>query len=284
LKKYFLNVFQNILKDAKRNPKEAAFIVKFGIGIKMSDRRRKYHKEKGEEAPKILIGTLDGNCNYFCRECYKRNNKKIIDGQQDILNSMQWKKIINRARNLGVITFVFAGGEPLKRRDILNEAAKVKSIVFPTVVSVDSVTDGDINFFNENRNIVPVIRLNGNCDMEAQQFVKLAKVLFKAKIYYGVIIDVDKKNIKMAVSNEFVDGLWKNGCKAVIFTEKDDVLDNVDRQFLKKNEKILRKSYSNVLFYYISKDDKQANTCLGSGKEVYQINSNGNINKCIYRK
>ena len=134
-----LNVFQNILKDAAKNPKEAAFIVKFGMGYKMSERRRKYYKEKGEKVPKVLVGSLNSNCNFFCRGCYRRNNTKIIEEKENTLSRGEWRKILRRAKDLGVISFVFAGGEPLKRKDILYEAAKVKSIIFPTFISLDSI-------------------------------------------------------------------------------------------------------------------------------------------------
>ena len=286
LKQYVLNVFQNILKDVKRNPREAAFIVKFGIGMKRSERRRKYYRENGEEVPKVLIGSLDSNCNYFCRGCYKRNNKKIIEGQGNSLSISQFKKIIGRAKELGVVSFVFAGGEPLKRKDILQEASKVKSIIFPAVISISSISNDDIKFFNENRNIVPIIRLKGNEAGEAEKFVKLAKSLFNKQVYYGVLLSVNKKNMERAVSTDFVDSLYRNGCKALLFAENvtESIIDNTDREFLKKKEKILRKSYENIFFYYINENDKKVNRCLGFDKEVLQINYKGTMNKCIYIK
>ncbi len=286
LKQYVLNVFQNILRDVKRNPREAAFIVKFGIGMKISERRRKYYKENGEEVPKVLVSSLDSNCNYFCRGCYRKNNKKIIKGQGNVLSSSQFKKIIARAKELGVMSFIFAGGEPLKRKDILFEAAKVKSIVFPTVISVNSISNEDVSFFNENRNIVPILRLEGNDKKEAEKFVCIAKKLFKKQIYYGVLLNVNKKNIKESVSVEFVDSLYKSGCKALLFAENvtDSVIDDVDREFLKKREKILRRNYEKIFLYYINENDKKVNRCLGFDKEVLQINYKGNMNKCIYMK
>lgn len=286
MKQYVLNVFQNILKDAKRNPREAAFIVKFGIGMKRSQKRREYYRENGEEVPKVLVSSLDSNCNYFCRGCYKKNNKKIIEGQGNSLSSSQFKKIIGRAKELGVMSFVFAGGEPLKRKDILCEAAKVKSIVFPTVISVNSISNEDVRFFNENRNIIPVLRLEGNDKGEAEKFVCIAKTLFKKQIYYGVLLNVSKKNIKESVSIEFVDSLYKSGCKALLFAENvnDSIIDDVDREFLKKKEKLLRKSYNNIFFYYINENDKKVNRCLGFDKEVLQINCKGTMNRCIYMK
>lgn len=286
LKKYVLNVFQNILKDAAKNPKEAAFIVKFGMGYKMSERRRKYYKEKGEKVPKVLVSSLNSNCNFFCRGCYRRNNTKIIEEKENTLSRAEWCKILRRAKDLGVISFVFAGGEPLKRKDVLYEAAKVKSIIFPTFISLDSIGEEDLKIFHENRNIVPVLKLKDNKKKETEDFINLVKVLNQKQIYYGVMLNVNKENLKGAVSKEFVDTLAKNNCKALLFAENinEKVLDDEDRKFLEKSEKILRKSYDNILFFYINEKDKKVDKCLGFDEEVFQINCQGKMGRCIYIK
>ena len=284
LQKYVLNVFQNILKDASKNPKEAAFMVKFGMGLKMAKRRRRIYKEKGENVPKIIIGSLNSNCNFFCRGCYKRNNRKIVYEDKNTLNSSEWRKIIAKAKNMGVLYFAFTGGEPLVRKDVLKEAAKVKSIVFPTFISSETITEDNISIFNENRNIVPVLRIKGRDKNESDFYIKAVKTLYNYGIYYGTVVNINKQNLAKATGREFIDKICSYGCKALIFIEdvKKDVLDDNDRELLVKKEKYLRKNYSNMLFFYINEKDKKVNKCLGFDNEIFQINFKGNVQKCIY--
>lgn len=284
MQKYVLNVFQNILKDASKNPKEAAFMVKFGMGLKMAKRRRRIYKEKGENVPKIIIGSLNSNCNFFCRGCYKRNNRKIVYEDKNTLNSSEWRKIIAKAKNMGVLYFAFTGGEPLVRKDVLKEAAKVKSIVFPTFISSETITEDNISIFNENRNIVPVLRIKGRDKNESDFYIKAVKTLYNYGIYYGTVVNINKQNLAKATGREFIDKICSYGCKALIFIEdvKKDVLDDNDRELLVKKEKYLRKNYSNMLFFYINEKDKKVNKCLGFDNEIFQINFKGNVQKCIY--
>ncbi|SFU57066.1 4Fe-4S single cluster domain-containing protein [Clostridium sp. DSM 8431] len=286
MQKYVINVFQNILKDATKNPKEAAFIVKFGMNLKMAKRRRRIYKEKGERVPKLIIGSLNSNCNFFCRGCYKRNNKKIIYDNENTLSISEWRKIIARAKNMGVLSFAFTGGEPLGRKDILYEAAKVKSIVFPTFVSVETITEDSISIFNENRNIIPILRIKGDRKNESELFIKAVKTLYKYKIYYGVIVNLNKKNLYEATGKEFIESVYNYGCKALIFAEdvNNNIIDDNDREVLIKKEKYLRKNYSNILFFYINEKNKKVNKCLGFDNEIFQVNFNGNMENCIYLK
>lgn len=58
------------------------------------------------------------------------------------------------------ISFILlAGGEPLLRFDVISEAAKHKSILFPIFTNGLFVADKYMELFDKNRNLLPVIIL-----------------------------------------------------------------------------------------------------------------------------
>ena len=73
----------------------------------------------------------------------------------------EWENIFGQAEELGISFILLAGGEPLLRRDLVEAAAGHSSIIFPIFTNGTLIDDVYTKLFDENRNLVPVISIEG---------------------------------------------------------------------------------------------------------------------------
>ena len=124
------NIIGKTLKSAAKNPREAAFIMKFALSQKKAQKVRLQHEDDGRHIPPFLIASITKRCNLFCKGCYARANNSSY-GNLGELSLLRWHEIFQEATELGISFILLAGGEPLMRPEIIKEAAKFKKIVFP---------------------------------------------------------------------------------------------------------------------------------------------------------
>lgn len=65
---------------------------------------------------KVAYIHITQSCNLDCKYCY---NKKNLNKSRVELTTEQWYDVIDKLRNVGVTEFVFTGGEPLLKRDVV---------------------------------------------------------------------------------------------------------------------------------------------------------------------
>ena len=83
------------------------------------------------EVPPFLIASIATACNLQCKGCYARKNGIAADPdapQKTTLSPDQWRAVFDEATSLGINFCLLAGGEPLTRRDILEQAAAVPNL------------------------------------------------------------------------------------------------------------------------------------------------------------
>ncbi|MEL7658343.1 MAG: 4Fe-4S cluster-binding domain-containing protein, partial [Bacillota bacterium] len=113
-------IVENALKASLKNPREAAFLVKFLNASKKAETRRIQMERSGNHIPPFLIASIATKCNLFCKGCYARANQLCHDNAEDgQLASHEWHRIFEEASSIGVSFVLLAGGEPLMRRDVI---------------------------------------------------------------------------------------------------------------------------------------------------------------------
>ena len=170
LAKYMTDSIANIMAKAYlnvlSNPREARFIHRMQKQFSASSHRRaKLLEEDGTVVPPFLIASIATTCNLQCKGCYARKNGIAAPDNQprrQTLTPAQWRSIFAEAAEMGVNFALLAGGEPLTRRDLLEQIAQVEEIIFPIFTNGTMLGASYLEFFKQHMNMIPVFSLEGD--------------------------------------------------------------------------------------------------------------------------
>ena len=167
IQRYMTGGVERIVADALRatvkDPRESAYMLKFASASKKASKKRAVAEAECEHIPPFLIASITSSCNLRCAGCYSRCNEATTDNKPvDQLSGEEWKKIFDEAQELGVSFILLAGGEPLLRWDVIQEAGKKPGILFPIFTNGTFIVEKHMELFDQCRNLVPVISIEGN--------------------------------------------------------------------------------------------------------------------------
>lgn len=292
-------VIKSALKATLKNPKETLFMTEFALATKKASDKRKKAEENGEHIPAFLISSITSSCNLHCAGCYSRQNHACSDEEPvDQLSSEDWNKIFQEADELGISFILLAGGEPLLRWDVINEAAKHKNILFPIFTNGIFVADRYIDLFDQHRNLVPIISIEGDKTTTDSRrgngvYDKVMESMSKIKekdLIFGVSVTVTTENMDEVYSREFIDKLLELGCKAIVYVEfvpvteeaKHLAPDNAAREIMNKKLDELRTDVEDMVFISFPGDEKSSGGCVAAGRGFFHINSHGGAEPCPF--
>jgi len=110
-----------------------------------------------------LIASITSKCNLHCAGCYSRCNHATLDSEPvSQLTSEEWLRIFSEADDLGISFILFAGGEPMLRRDIIEAAGERQNILFPIFTNGTFIDDRYLTLFDHCRNLIPIMSIEGN--------------------------------------------------------------------------------------------------------------------------
>ena len=301
LQNYLADGVEVILKDAMhatlKNPKESLFLIRFSKHARKATKIRKRYEKDGQNIPVFLIASITSSCNLHCTGCYSRANNACSDDEpQNQLSDDDWHNIFKQAKDLGISFIVLAGGEPLLRQDVLIKASEMSEILFPVFTNGTLLDEKNLELFDENRNLVPIISIEGDQDVTDlrrgegvyNHIVNVMELMKENNIIFGTSLTFTKRNISSLVSNEYIDKLHDFGCKVVFFIEyvplNEDTTDlaptDSERELLFNEINRLRREYDDMLFLSFPGDEKTSGGCLAAGRGFFHINSNGGAEPC----
>ena len=135
IQEYMTKGVERVVADAVRatlkNPKESAFMLGFAKASSRASTKRKKAEQLGEHIPPFLIASITSKCNLHCAGCYSRCNHATVDSEPvRQLSDEEWFKVFDEADDLGISFILLAGGEPMIRRGVMEEAGRKKNILF----------------------------------------------------------------------------------------------------------------------------------------------------------
>ena len=292
-------VVREALQATLTNPKETLFLGKYARASKKAAKTRQKEEAEGLHVPSFLIASITSSCNLHCAGCYSRHNHATEDcAPVEQLSGEEWKKIFLEAEELGVSFILLAGGEPMLRWDVIEAASQIPNIIFPIFTNGTYMGEKYFNLFDENRNLVPIMSIEGEKDTTDTRrgegvYDKLLSNMEECQrrgIIYGASITVTTENVKEVSSKEFIDSLSERGCKVVIYVEFVPVTDEAqhlapgdeEREYLKEAIVNIRKENENVVFISFPGDEKNSGGCLAAGRGFFHINSHGGAEPCPF--
>ncbi len=303
LQSYMAKGVERIVSDALRatfkNPRETAYLIKFSAAAKKAAKKRAKAEKEGEHIPPFLIASITSSCNLHCAGCYSRCNEATTDHKPvDQLSAEDWKRIFEEADELGVSFILLAGGEPLLRRDILEEAGKRGDILFPVFTNGTFFNEKFLELFDAKRNLVPVIRIEGNKkETDARRgegvydkLIEVMDALREKDLMFGTSVTVTKENLQEVTSDDFLNSLSERGCEVVIYVEyvpvteesKELALSEEERAQLLNDIARVRETHQDIVFLAFPGDEKGTGGCIAAGRGFFHINSHGGAEPCPF--
>ena len=301
LQEYLANGVETIVKDAIRatlkNPKESLFLAKFAKHTKKASQIRYGYSEDGQNIPVFLIASITSDCNLHCTGCYSRANNACNDSDDfNQLSADEWENIFVQAKELGISFIVLAGGEPMLREDVITKASKFHEILFPVFTNGTLLNNDYLKLFDENRNLVPVLSIEGDEEFTDSRrgkgvynhLVKSMELMKKNNLIFGASLTFTKENMSQLLSNDFIERLIDWGCKVIFFIEYVPLNEETialapgdeERELLLDRINGLRKEYCDTLFLSFPGDEKTSGGCLAAGRGFFHINFHGGAEPC----
>ncbi|WP_319378179.1 radical SAM protein [uncultured Methanocorpusculum sp.] len=298
-------LIKDVLKGTLSNRKETAFLL--------SQARQQRENAKKRSAypniPVFLIASITSACNLHCAGCYARATGMCGDEKPagaEPMSVSEWENIFGQAEELGISFILLAGGEPLLRSDLIEAAARYTSIIFPIFTNGTLIDDAYTMLFDENRNLVPVISIEGSIEGGIEGGIEetdarrgsgtytsiLASMgrLREGKILFGVSVTITTENLAEVTSAAFLDLLRDQGCRLVFYIEytaidhgsKEMELDAARSEELEGKMTAIKSAYPGMVFISFPGDEKHMGGCLAGGRGFFHINPYGSAEPCPF--
>ncbi|MBR6360242.1 MAG: radical SAM protein [Clostridia bacterium] len=294
-----MRVVTDSLRATSGNKAESAFMREFARSSRAASKKRYAAEKSGEHIPPFLIASITSECNLHCAGCYSRENNACCDSAPvNLLTADEWDKIFGEAQELGISFILLAGGEPMMRYDVLSRAASHRSILFPVFTNGTFLNDKYLDFFDKNRNILPIISIEGNREVtDARRgegvYDKVTGAMEKIRsrnMIFGASVTVTKENLGEVFSSEFLDSLYSLGCKAVIYVEYVPVNEDTtnlapgeeEQRMILKSVRKLRRKRKGMVFISFPGDEKSSGGCVAAGRGFFHINAHGGAEPCPF--
>lgn len=284
------------------NPREARFVMQMQHAFRHSEKKREQLKKTEDiQIPPFLIASIATTCNLQCKGCYARKNGIADDPGKERKSSLsadQWGSIFREAAELGISFCLLAGGEPLTRRDLLEQAAVVKDIIFPVFTNGTLIGATYTDFFKHHLNLVPVISLEG--EMQAtdtrrgngvfQRALLSMEMLHNEHLFFGTSITVTTENYREVTSEAFLQRLVALGCRLVFYVEYVP-FDESTAHLAFNDEQVAameqivearREQFKEMIFLSFPGDEKALGGCLASGRGFFHIGPDGAAEPCPF--
>lgn len=292
-------IVSDALRTTMRDPRESAYMLKFAASSRKASKKRAAAEKQGEHIPPFLIASITSSCNLHCAGCYSRCNNATTDIEPvDQLSRDEWRKIFEEARDLGVSFILLAGGEPMLRWDVISEAAKMPEILFPIFTNGTFMSAKYMELFDEHRNLVPVISIEGDKDKTDSRrgegvydkLISAMDSLAERGLIFGASVTVTTENFAEVTSEKFIRELSDRGCKLVIYVEyvpvteesTDLVLSDEQRDHLIAEVARVRQAHEEMVFVSFPGDEKSSGGCIAAGRGFFHINSHGGAEPCPF--
>jgi MoaA/NifB/PqqE/SkfB family radical SAM enzyme len=303
IEKYLSDGITNIIKAAVkaslRYPKESLYIAKFALSCKEAQSIREKYEKSGEHIPPFLICSITDNCNLNCKGCYARaNHQRKSIATRDPLSVKDWRRIFQEATELGISFILIAGGEPLMRQEVIEAAAEFNKIMFPVFTNGTLFNNSNIQLFDKNRNLLPVLSIEGKEEYTDKrrgsgvfdQILSVMQLLKDKGLFYGASITVTKENLPHITSEEFMSELYRKGCKIIFFVEYVPVgagsdhltLSDNDRNLLESKLNLNRRNFTDMIILSFPGDEKSSGGCLAAGRGFFHVNTDGSCEPCPF--
>ncbi|MGA2508149.1 MAG: radical SAM protein [Chitinispirillaceae bacterium] len=286
--------FYDAVRVSLARPQWLATALRLFFRQRRCAKTREFWRAQGVHVPPFIILSVTGSCNLRCAGCYDR----ALHGHNDAdLSTGRIVELLSEARGLGVSTVLIAGGEPLTRPDIFDVTRRFPETAFALFTNGTLITGGLIRSIRRQRNVVPVVSIEGNRfetdgrrgEGVFSQLEATMKLLDQNGVLFGCAITVTQANFDVVLEREWIRSMYRNGCRLFIFVEYVPVEENSARLALTQDQRSalirtaagLRKEFR-ALFIAFPGDEDEFGGCLAAGRGFVHISPSGDLEPCPF--
>ena len=264
-------------------------------GYAQSSSLRKLELKRGVKVPPALIISITSRCNLHCAGCYAAATGTLCPGNaKSSLGIDQWRTIIREASDMGVFSFIIAGGEPFLTRNLLSLSEDFPDRLFVIFSNGTLLSDDEFHRLKRLRNTVVVVSLEGDQEMTNarrgagvhKKVLKTIRKLDQNGIISGISATITRKNYSYWMDEKNIDALIAKGVHFMFFLEYIPVDNDMELMLTEEENKTFR---NQVLYYRETKqislihspgDEEIMGGCVSAGRGFAHITPQGDLTPC----
>ena len=294
----FVQLAKNILSDVDRDLVKS-LLISMGVhagyfGTKtVRENRDKYNCN----IPFTILFDPTSACNLKCKGCWAAEYGHSLQLSLDEMRS-----IVSQGKALGTHFYMLTGGEPLIRKaDIITLASEFPECVFLIYTNATLVDKKLCDDIKRCGNITLALSIEGDeCSNDDRRgegayktTIEAMELLKKEKLLFGISVCYTSKNVNDVTSDEFLDKMVELGVKYAFYFNYMPVGQGADKRLIPTPtqrkymyfwmKKMRNGKTGKPLFAFDFQDDGEyVGGCIAGGRNYFHINSNGDIEPCVF--
>jgi len=286
--------FGSAVKAALTDPGQAHFFMKTLVWQRKAAKIRERWGKEGIHVPPIMIFSVTNLCNLDCRGCYHRSLRSSAKSE---LSDERLRGVVAEAKELGISFMVFAGGEPLMRKEAMDLTKDYPEIIFLMFTNGLLINNVVLDQMKRQRNIIPLVSLEGySPDTDGRRgtgvFKKLQliiKDIQAAGIFWGASLTLTRDNFDTVTDEAYIKYLVDQGCKLFMMVEYTPVKEGTEEWVLTSGQRSRLRSIRDSLrsrfqavFVTLPGDEEEIGGCLSAGRGFIHVSAEGDVEPCPF--
>ncbi len=217
-----------------RNPRYLGAALRLSRSYKRSEKLRKLALETGVKVPPFMILSITSSCNLSCAGCYAAavgtlDTRRLGDcaDKKPTMSWTEWRSIIEQASDLGVFSFIIAGGEPFLFRGLVQLCEEFNKNFFIILTNGTAISLSDYERLKKTTNVAVIVSVEGSeehtdsrrgAGVHLQAMQTLAR-LKQIGVPTGISVTITRENYEYWMQEENLDYFVKAGAIVGAFIE-----------------------------------------------------------------
>ncbi len=255
---------------------------------------RKFQEQHGYRPPYIIVFDVTARCNLQCEGCWAAMYGKNEDLPWEVLD----RAVTEAEQQMGVHFFVFSGGEPTIRSELMDFYKKHPDSQFQIYTNGTLIDAEMAAQFAECGNVMPMLSIEGDQvltddrrgDGIHQRVLRAMDLLREEGVLFGFSATATRRNTEAIMSDLFVEKMIEKGCLYGWYFQYIPIGRNPDldlmvtpeqREHMRVRVYELRNTYPIFLSDFWN-DGTEVNGCMAGGNRYFHVNNNGDIEPCVF--
>lgn len=260
---------------------------------KSQARRRHRAAAKGRTVPAVLIASVTRRCNLNCTGCYSKALRPAA-GASGELSDHRFLELFREALDLGVGVLMLAGGEPLLRRNLLEQVSRMPGPLVPVFTNGLLVDEAWLELFARG-SLVPVFSIEGDPSQTGERrgagihekvFSSMG-ALRKRGALFGVSVTATSGNADTLLSASFLESLEEAGASVLFVVEYVPAAPGTEPLVLTDAQKAAlnsKKAFRDLRYpvVVLPGDEEDYGGCLAAGRGFLHLSPEGALEACPF--
>lgn len=287
------SLFQTAARSRPLDIRRTVRLLRTAAFQKSQARRRAEAAEEGRTVPSVLIASVTRRCNLNCAGCYSKALRPAV-GASGELSDRRFLELFREALDLGVGVLMLAGGEPLLRRNLLEQVSRMPGPLVPVFTNGLLVDGAWLELFARG-SLVPVFSIEGDASQTRERrgagihekVLASMRALRDRGALFGVSITATSRNADTLLSGSFLDDLEETGASVLFVVEyvpaapgtEDLVLTDDQKAALNSKEAFRGRAFPAVI---LPGDEEDYGGCLAAGWGFLHLSPEGALEACPF--